>query len=73
MKEDLQLFAQVGAHQALHVDKQVMGAGSGGRLLLAMAVLHLKNKKVKRKLHVLRRFEAFCGVLPQCVLAMGSS
>lgn len=63
MKEDLQLFAQVGAHQALHVDKQVMGAGGGGRLLLAMAVLHLKNKKQKENCAfcgVLRRFVAVC-------------
>lgn len=40
-----------------------MGAGGGGRLLLAMAVLHLKNKKQKENCTfcgVLRRFAAFC-------------
>lgn len=45
MKEDLQLFAEVGAHQALHVDKQVMGAGGSRRLLLTVAMFHLKKKK----------------------------
>lgn len=48
MKEDLQLLAQVGAHQTLHVDEQVMGAGGRGRLLLTVAVLHLQGQERSR-------------------------
>lgn len=48
MKEDLQLLAQVGAHQTLHMDEQVMGAGGRGRLLLTVAVLHLHGRERSR-------------------------
>lgn len=55
MKEDLQLLAQVGAHQTLHVDEQVMGAGGRGRFLLTVAVLHLQGGKDR----VLMTFDRF--------------
>lgn len=44
VEEDLKLLPQVGAHQALHVHEQVMRAGRRRRLLLAVAVLHLRRR-----------------------------
>lgn len=41
VEKDFELLSQIGAHQALHMDKQVMGACSSRGLLLAMPMLHL--------------------------------
>lgn len=57
MEEDLKLFPQIGAHQTLHVHKQVMRAGRCHRLLLAVPVLHLQRRgeKERRKGEELKR------------------
>lgn len=43
-EEYFQLLSQTGAHQALHLDKQVMHAGLGRELFLTMPPLHLCRK-----------------------------
>lgn len=45
MKEDFKLLPQISTHETLHVDKQVMGAGRSGGLLLAMSVFHLQGRE----------------------------
>lgn len=44
VKVDFELLPQVGAHQALDVDKQVVGASRRRRLLLPVTMLHLQQK-----------------------------
>ncbi len=45
MEKDFELLPEVGAHQTLHVDEQVMGAGRCGGLLLTMPMFHLQKKR----------------------------
>lgn len=44
VKVDFELLPQIGAHQTLHMDKQVMGASGRRCLLFTMAMLHLQQK-----------------------------
>ena len=41
VEEDVEVLAQVGAHQTLHLDKQVMRARRDGSLFLPVPMLHL--------------------------------
>ncbi len=44
VEKHFELLAQIGAHQTLHVDEQVMSAGRRGRLLLTMPMFHLQRR-----------------------------
>lgn len=40
-EDDLQLLSQVGAHEALHLDKEMVTAGLHRSVLLPMSMFHL--------------------------------
>lgn len=42
-ENDLQLLSQVGAHEALHLDKEVVAAGLHGGVFLPVSMLHLND------------------------------
>lgn len=42
-EDDLQLLSQVGAHEALHLDKEVVTAGLHGAVFLPVSMLHLND------------------------------
>lgn len=42
-EDDLQLLSQVGAHEALHLDKEVVTAGLNGGVFLPVSMLHLND------------------------------
>lgn len=42
-EDDLQLLSQVGAHKALHLDKEVVTAGLHGGVFLPVSMLHLND------------------------------
>ena len=42
-EDDLQLLSQVGAHEALHLDKEVVTAGLHGGGFLPVSMLHLND------------------------------
>ena len=52
VEEDVEVLAQVGAHQTLHLDKQVMRARRDGSLFLPVPMLHLdRHTRTRTRTH----------------------
>lgn len=48
-EDDLQLLSQVGTHEALHLDKEMVTAGLHRSVLLPMSMFHLNDTHPTRK------------------------